>query len=256
MRGPVRRSQRYRPMFECLEDRLAPATITVTTRADVVKPGDGKISLREAITRANATKAPDTIVLGKGVYTIALAAAMEDANASGDFDVTGPLTIKGQGAKKTIIDAARLDRLFEIHGAFKVAFTDLTLRNGATPDDGGAIEALKGNLQLKNCVVSDNIAALRGGGINSQDGKVTMTASTVTRNVAQRGGGISAGAEGTLKLTRCTVSGNSAEFDGGGILAGTVTLTQSTVSGNAADKFGGGIFANFSATLLKSTVIA
>src|SRR5436853_5961272 len=97
-----REPPRFRPGVEGLEGRLVPATIVVTTFADVVNPADGKVSLREAINRANATAAPDTIVLRAGVYKIGLAGAGEDDNATGDFDVKNPLTIAGQGASSTV----------------------------------------------------------------------------------------------------------------------------------------------------------
>ena len=42
------------------------ATFTVTTPDDVV-PSDGKLSLREAMTQANATTAADTIVFASGL---------------------------------------------------------------------------------------------------------------------------------------------------------------------------------------------
>src|SRR5437868_4056196 len=103
-----RQSRSFRPRIECLEDRLAPATVMVTTVADVVNPRDGKVSLREAITRANATAAPDTILLAPGLYKIAIPGAGENANATGDFDITNPLTITGTGATSTVIDAAGL----------------------------------------------------------------------------------------------------------------------------------------------------
>ena len=48
---------RYRPSLESLEDRTAPATFTVTS--DIDTPTGG--SLREAITRANASPGSDTI---------------------------------------------------------------------------------------------------------------------------------------------------------------------------------------------------
>src|SRR5262245_26723783 len=78
---------RQRPQLEVLEDRLTPAPLLVTTRADVVNEGDGKLSLREAISRANATEERDTIVLPAGVYEIARAGPGDDDNASGDFDI-------------------------------------------------------------------------------------------------------------------------------------------------------------------------
>src|SRR5262245_36052527 len=90
----TKRRVRYaRPALEALEDRLAPAmTITVTTFADVVNPSDGKTSLREAISQANATAELDKIVLSAGVYKIERAGE-ENGNATGDFDVTNPLKL-------------------------------------------------------------------------------------------------------------------------------------------------------------------
>ena len=75
-----------------------PATFTVTTALDVVNPADGKLSLREAITRANDHAGADVIVLPAGVFRIALAGAGDDANATGDFDVTDSDPIQGAGA--------------------------------------------------------------------------------------------------------------------------------------------------------------
>jgi CSLREA domain-containing protein len=84
--------------LECLEDRRVPATFLVNTFADVVNPNkDGVLSLREAINAANATPGADTIVLQAGVYRISIPGAGENANARGDFDITNPLTIVGQG---------------------------------------------------------------------------------------------------------------------------------------------------------------
>src|SRR5262249_41429575 len=44
---------RFRPRLEVLEDRLAPAVLTVTTTHDEVTPKDGNVSLREAIAAIN-----------------------------------------------------------------------------------------------------------------------------------------------------------------------------------------------------------
>ena len=48
-------------------ERVAMATFTVTTTADVVNATDGKLSLREAVAQANATAAADTIVFGSAI---------------------------------------------------------------------------------------------------------------------------------------------------------------------------------------------
>src|SRR5207249_1542006 len=90
--------------LECLEDRVTPSTFTVNTTLDEVTPGDGKLSLREAITRANTHPGADTIVLPAGVFKIALDGAGEDSNATGDFDITDSVTIRGAGAALTAVD--------------------------------------------------------------------------------------------------------------------------------------------------------
>jgi len=46
--------QQRRLWLEPLEDRLAPATLTVNITADAVNPSDGTLSLRDAISAINA----------------------------------------------------------------------------------------------------------------------------------------------------------------------------------------------------------
>src|SRR5437764_118045 len=62
---------RCRPLLEALEDRLAPAVITVTTAADDLTPHDGTVSLREAITAINAgndLRDPDITAHSQGTF--------------------------------------------------------------------------------------------------------------------------------------------------------------------------------------------
>src|SRR5262245_61925746 len=83
-----------RPRLECLEDRSVPAIFTVTTALDVVDPADGRLSLREAVTLANAHPGGDTIALPAGVFKIARDGPDENENATGDFDVTAAVTVR------------------------------------------------------------------------------------------------------------------------------------------------------------------
>src|SRR5262245_9681032 len=209
-------SCRFRPRLEGLEDRLTPATFNVTTTADLVAPGDGKLSLREAIGLANATDEADRIVLPAGVYAIQRPGALEDDNATGDFDITRPLTIKGPQTGTAVIDAAGLDRVFHAHPlADTVAFTRLTIQGGSSTKEGGGIFVndveLSVALTLRSCVVRANMASV--------------------------GGGISAGA-GQTTLIRCRVTNNGADASGGGIFfpgrltdsAAALTITDSVVA--------------------------
>jgi hypothetical protein len=269
MSMPQRR--KFRPQLECLEDRLAPAKFTVTTKLDVVDDNDGKISLREAITKANQSSGADTVVLGQGVYLMQLA-GLDSNNVAGDFDIFGgSLTLRGAGAGKTVIDAQQLNGVFQVIGStpssIRVVFQGLTIRNGLRTSTfgGGGILVSNADLVIRDSVITGNRTSGPGGGISNKygpgTGNVTLIRSTVSGNVSgDDGGGIYVRAFGsdpvptsTLTLSKCTVRRNIADLSGGGIWAGTANLTSSTVSGNAAGFFGGGIYAS-TANLTNSTV--
>jgi predicted outer membrane repeat protein len=254
--------------LQSLEDRLAPATFTVTTRLDSIA-GDGKLSLREAITRANTTPGPDTIILPARVYKITLGAPQQDDffNLAGDFDIHDGVTIRGASAGSTIIDGNQIDRVFDIYGSgpssIKVTLQGLTIRGGANQPyiGGGGILVGNADLIVKNCVITDNRTAFKGGGITNAyapgTGNVTLIRTTVSRNVADSsGGGLyvapDAGGQGSTLTVKSSRVRDNLATTGGGIFAGTVTLTNSTVSGNLGVA-AGGIFAG-TATLTDSTV--
>ena len=73
------------------------ATFTVTTMADVVNAGDGVLSLREAVTQANATIAADTIEFAPLIegQTLVL--------SGGELTVSHDLRVNGEGVT---LDAA------------------------------------------------------------------------------------------------------------------------------------------------------
>jgi hypothetical protein len=260
--GNDRNAPQRRLRLECLEDRSVPATFTVSTTLDVINPTDGKLSLREAISKANANPGADTIVLPAGVYKITLAGAGEDANATGDFDITDAVTIAGAGAGLTVVDGQQLDRVFDISGdapsSMKVVLQGLTVRNGDVTGHGGGIQvgnefsSGRTDLVVRDCIVSGNRATQTGGGISNValtgSGDVTLVGTTVSRNVAgEEGGGIDAAGTGgpgsLLTITSSTVRQNLSGRFGGGIRATTVNLTSSTVSGNSAGNGGAGVFA-------------
>ena len=87
------------------------ATITVDTTADEIN-SDGNCSLREAISSANTDTAvsgctagsgDDVIILPSATYSIDRPGDGEDANDTGDFDITGNINIAGAGATSTIL---------------------------------------------------------------------------------------------------------------------------------------------------------
>ncbi len=159
----------------------ADGTIEVDTVADEFGTG-ADCSLREAIQSANTDSdfggctrtdtLPYTLELMAGEFMLSLPGANEDANATGDLDISTFLTIAGAGASDTIIQAgaiptAAIDRVIHVLSGATVTIADVTIRNGATPTDGngGGIANTGGStLTLVNSVVRDNIALGDGPG--------------------------------------------------------------------------------------------
>ena len=238
------------------------ATFDVTKIADT---NDGTCgldcSLREAIGAANTLAGADIINLPAGIYTLSIAGVGEDANATGDLDITGDLTINGAGNTSSIIDGGAIDRVITVLSGATVFIDAVTIRNGDPGPGFGAAGILNaGTLTLTNSAVTDNTGDDFGGGIYNT-GTLTLTDSTVSDNTLlgsnASGGGGGIFSQGTSTLTRTTVSGNSTIGRGGGIynLDLTATITNSTVSGNTALN-GGGIFNRFGTVHLVSSTIS
>ena len=204
----------------------AAATISVTTPGDEFTANGAACSLREAIWAANndsAAQAPgctagsglDTIEVPEGIYNLTRAGVNENADVTGDLNVTAPVTIRHVGSGSTVVDAKGLDRVFHTTAAGGVTISDLVIQGGSTA-----------------------ATATSGGGILNS-GVLTVTGSTITGNSSGlHGGGIETfGAAATLNLTDSTVAGNQSAGDGGGIddSQGRVTLLNDTISGNLAD---------------------
>ena len=237
------------------------ATFDVTKIADT---NDGACnadcSLREAIGAANALAGSDTINLPAGAYILGIAGTGEDANATGDLDITGDLTVSGAGQATAIIDGGGIDRVLTVHAGVSALIDAVTIRNGDPGPGFGAAGILNaGTLMLTNSTVTDNTGDDFGGGIYNT-GTLTLTDSTVSDNTLlgsnASGGGGGIFSQGTSTLTRTTVSGNSTIGRGGGIynLDLTATITNSTVSGNTALN-GGGIFNRVGTVNLVSSTI-
>jgi CSLREA domain-containing protein len=239
------------------------ATITVTTTTDTVA-NDGACALREALTAAATDTASgaasgecaagvgaDTVALASGSYVLSRAGVGDDANVTGDLDVTaGTVTITGVGPTATTIDAGGIDRVLDVLTGATVTLqnlkitggklptgvpgapagnggtgvgggngTDSTAGQGAAGAGGGGVRSA-GALNLDNVIVTGNRAGDGGLGGNSSTGGAGGTAA----NASGGNGGASRGGAG----------GDGG--DGGGLLgtAGAVTITDSTFTGNVA----------------------
>jgi len=245
----------------------APDAFVVDTNVDEadgdLSPGD--VSLREAIIAANADPNPSTITFASALDGLQIAIylgvgdAAEDAAAGGDLDITSEITIIGNGATNTVIDAGGLagleERVLHILSGGNLTLDGVTISGGAGEVKGGGVLVEDGAVAtITNSSISGNASSTFGGGIHS-DGTLSVTNSTISGNTSDGGAGIYN--SGSLNLTNSTISGNTSVNSGGGIHTydGTVTTVNSTITGNTAP-VGGGIFAYYGTQTLNNTIIA
>lgn len=211
----------------------------------------GGCTLRAAIMEANVTAIADTVILHDGdAVTLSIPGLGEDAAASGDLDITAALTVRManlDSPPNAAIDAAGLDRVFDIHGSGNVILRGLVitggLADGAVGDvHGGGIRALgTGSLTLARCEVHHN-QARQGGGLDVA--RTTLVEeSWIHHNSAYWptapadafGGGIAATVSGpTLTVVKSTVNDNTLGSAGGGIFSKTtLNIDNSTFDNNS-----------------------
>ena len=238
-------------------------SFTVDSTADDIDaaPGDGVCAtatggctLRAAVQEANALAGPDAISLPAGTFTLSIAGAGESAGATGDLDITGDLTIAGAGLGATVIDAAALDRAFDVvDGAATVRISHMTLRNGRSdPNDGGAVHNV-GTLTLDGVLIEDSHGD--DGGAIANSGTITVLASAIERNTAlDTGGGLIN--LGSLTVRNTSFAANNGPFGGGGVNnLGAATISESLIAHNMSLTGKGAGLANFAnATLTNVTV--
>jgi Tol biopolymer transport system component len=245
----------------------------------IPKDSQGRTTLRAAIQEANLRGGPMTIILPAGRYLLSTTMGTD----WGDLDVTGNITLVGGGVYLTTIDAAGIDRVFEVHSGATLHLSDATVTGGVSRHEGGGLFT-SGTTILERVVVTGNRAEDfydgMGGGIHVDGGVTTVSQSTVSHNsAAWAGGGISVDSgslqfsNGTMAhnvttygygvggalftlfansvVRNSTISHNTAGAGGGGVNGG-VSVENSTVTDNSARDHGGGVIG---AVLFNSIVV-
>jgi CSLREA domain-containing protein len=248
-----------------------PAEFTVDTTSDAADAdgsdgrcltASGACSLRAAVMAANA-RPGSTITLPPGHYRLTippdprLILGSHPHPATGDLNVDAPTTIRGAGARGTVIDAGHLDRVFRLRA--DTHMSDVTITGGRArqrelpfTDTGGGGIVNERHLTLRRVAVTGNSAGYGGGVFNIPDSHLDLVDSTVSGNTAGEAGGIRFDDSGTV--TNSTVADNrvtdpgdrpgSLGGYGGGIDIrglGIVRILNSTITGNSSSDGGGGI---------------
>jgi CSLREA domain-containing protein len=212
------------------------ATFDVTKAADVADSAcDADCSLREAVIAANESVGPDTISLHAQTYTLSLASPAhtpdEDDPALGDLDVTDGVTIAGAGADRSIVDAAGIDRAFDVAAGAGAEISGVEIRGGRTSGSGAGILNL-GTLTLTDAALTGN-RAVGGGGIHNL-GAATLARVTLSANASSEVASALAN-YGTMTVTNATVSGSVTGSQGVSVAGqgGRLALRSVTLAANA-----------------------
>lgn len=254
-----------------------PADFVVDTTMDGadMAPGDGvcadmtgACTLRAAVQESNAEGGSHVISLQPGLtYTLEIGGAGEDMGMTGDLDVTSMIRVQGAGA---VVDAAGLDRAFDVFVGGSLWLQDLQISNGyvfaesgggvrnagdlraidldvlgcaalGAGASGGAVMNDRGYVHLVRAELVGNMAERAGGAIEANEGSTVIGGSVIDANMTGpgpgNGGGLHLTGRGAVVITDTIVSGNTASREGGGLWnssTGTMAVEDCDVSGNVA----------------------
>ena len=250
--------------------------LVVSTETDWINPFSSRVSLREAMSFADANNGGtitfDSAVFGSGntvivltlgelVYSNAGALVIDASNAL-NLTIKVPVTYAESVANST---TASNWRVFNFGANTDVTVRNLAVKGGDISGDstqyGGAILGGADSRITLDSVTASESKAHNGGGIYTA-GLMTILNSTVSDNEAVLNGGGICTIGQNLSITNSTVSGNTATGRGGGgvfCLEGTLNVADSVISGNRSgdggNTTGGGIyFAGENLNMTNSTV--
>ena len=169
------------------------------------------------------------------------------------------ITLRGTDPTTDIIQAAAAaasdasgDRVITISGSDAITIENLTIRygNSSTPGSGIFIDKATATVTLKNLTISENYTSNNGGGINVAGSNVDIIECTIKENTAAIGGAIAGvpnnavGFSNTINITKSLIDNNSATNGGGLYINGNknfgndykinTNITNSTISNNTA----------------------
>ncbi len=222
---------------------VLPVTFTVGSIADArdTAPGDGMCAsaaagctLRAAIEEAVAAGTPTLIEVPAGNYLLA-----------SSFEIpSGAIVIRGADRATTIVDAAGSGRAFGVLGGAALGLERLTIANGNTTQEGGAIRAIDAALSLDTVTISTSATDGYGGGLFAAGSTVTISGSLFDQNTALEGGAVAV-MGGELTISDSLFTGGLATDAGGAVAAfapNSFTITNTIFTGNTAEHSGGAVF--------------
>jgi len=186
----------------------------------------------------------NTAIYGAGVYIYQSDVTLTNVTIDGNTVITDNLDSDPRGGGMHIIDS-------------DVVLNNVTLNNHQDVNLGGGLYAaiLNGtsNIELNDCLVSNNSSKTAGSGLGIYGGTFTAYDSEIVDNgfsaaaTFQSGGGIYATAT-NVTLDGVTIDNNAAHAAGAGEFAScpTVMMTNTVITNNSGQFFSGSVYLNAS----------
>ncbi|WP_409200150.1 beta strand repeat-containing protein [Methanobrevibacter sp. DSM 116169] len=151
--------------------------------------------------------------------------------------------------KNGIIDGNNEVRIFNIVNGGNLILENITLQNGHTNSNGGAINNNNGgNVTISNSTLNNNTASSGGAIYNNGGNDFTINNSTFNNNTANvDGGAIYNNGGNDFTINNSTFNNNSASSWGGAISnngGSDFNISNSTLNNNKASDYGGAISNN------------
>jgi predicted outer membrane repeat protein len=264
------------------DEMTVTVALVVDTLDDVVADDDGMLSLREAVTAAQACPGPHTVevaVTGTSTFTETL--VIDDPldaadntlriESSTDFVMTTSAGRLAQidGATVEIVDGVFADVAWEGDnggGNVLLVYPDaaLTLTGGIVRDNtdtdflfGSQIYVGENStLTMTDVTASGNSTAIQGGVIETA-GSTTVIGGTFSDNSADGRGGAIRATDGTLTVDGTVFTNNTSGSSGGAIstVAAALVVDGATFTDNTATESGGAISSDSAASFLDGSVV-
>lgn len=185
--------------------------LVVTTAEDVTDPGDGLLSLREAVDLAGSDDAFDRVRFAPGLDGETL--VLQTAIGVGRQE----LAIDGPGV---LLSGNQASRIFEVSEGARVECIGLGI-SGGMADEGGAIRVTGvSSVELVDCELTDNSASEDGGAVwMSGQSRLIARGSRFANNGADEQGGAVYVSESNVRLRfeDCVFEDNHSGWHGGAV---------------------------------------
>jgi hypothetical protein len=128
-----------------------------------------------------------------------------------------------------VLDGTSLSSpVFSVTQGVTLTLKNITIQNGATPDNGAALYTIGGNLEVLSSTLRASTAGGLGGAIFSKNGRLTIRDSSILNNSALQGGAI------YLENSFYTVTNSQLNFNQTGSAGGAIAAVSNSMGAISA----------------------